>query len=135
MNLVPKPGDGPEPKTPAPIVRKDLEPFGMGIEEMGPAVGAADRAGIRISTVDLRGDAYRVGLREGDTILEVDGRAVRDRAGFRRAVAENRAAVVRLYVKRGSRAIFFGLRRPSQQTARADGPAPEPADRKGLDHR
>jgi len=135
VNLVRKPGDGPEPKTPAPIVRKDLEPFGMGIEETGPAVGAADRAGIRISTVDLRGDAYRVGLREGDTILEVDGRAVRDRAGFRRAVAENRAAVVRLYVKRGSRAIFFGLRRPSQQTARADGPAPEPADRKGLDHR
>jgi S1-C subfamily serine protease len=130
VGLVAKPGDAPESKVAAPLVRKDLEPFGFGVEDLGPA-GGSERPGVRIAAVDLRGDAYRVGLREGDMVLEVDGRAIRDRAEFRRAVAENRAAVVRLYVRRGSRAIFFGLRRPAQQTARADGPlAPEP-ERKG----
>ena len=134
VGLVGKPGDGPEPKVAAPLVRKDLEPFGFGVEDLGPAAGG-ERAGVRITAVDLRGDAYRVGLREGDTILEIDGHSVRDRAEFRRTLAENRAAVVRLYVRRGSRAIFFGLRRATQQTARADGPmAPEP-ERKVLDRR
>ena len=115
-------------------MRKDLEPFGFGVEDLGPAAGG-ERAGVRITAVDLRGDAYRVGLREGDMILEIDGHSVRDRAEFRRTLAENRAAVVRLYVRRGSRAIFFGLRRATQQTARADGPmAPEP-ERKVLDRR
>src|SRR2546423_12259000 len=100
----------------------------------GPTYGAVG-AVVRVSAVDLRGDAYRVGLREGDTILEIDGHSVRDRAEFRRTLAENRATVVRLYVRRGSRAIFFGLRRATQQTARADGPmAPEP-ERKVLDRR
>jgi serine protease Do len=134
VGLVAKPGDAPEPKVAAPLVRKDLEPFGLGVEELGLA-GGSERPGVRITTVDLRGDAYRVGLREGDTVLEVDGRAIRDRAGFRRALAENRAAVVRLYVRRGSRAIFFGLRRPAQQTARADGPVAPESERKVLERR
>src|SRR5437868_7183417 len=134
VGLVAKPGDAPEPKIAAPLVRKDLGPFGFGVEDLGPTAGG-ERAGVRITAVDLRGDAYRVGLREGDMILEIDGHSVRDRAEFRRTLAENRAAVVRLYVRRGSRAIFFGLRRATQQTARADGPmAPEP-ERKVLDRR
>jgi serine protease Do len=134
VGLVAKPGDAPEPKVSAPLVRKDLEPFGLGVEDLGSA-GGSQRPGVRITTVDLRGDAYRVGLREGDMVLEVDGRAIRDRGEFRRALAENRASVVRLYVRRGSRAIFFGLRRSAQQTAQADGPiAPEP-ERKVLERR
>ncbi|MFL5276866.1 MAG: PDZ domain-containing protein, partial [Myxococcales bacterium] len=77
------------------------------------------------TAVDLRGDAYRVGLREGDLLVEVDGRPVHDRLEFRRVVSENRTPVVRLYVRRGSRAIFFGLRRGAQQTARAETPVLE----------
>jgi serine protease Do len=119
--LVPKPGEPPESKAPLPLVRKDLEPFGLGVEDLDPA-SAADRNGVRVTAVDLRGDAYRVGLREGDLLLEVDGRPVHDRVEFRRVVSENRTPVVRLYVRRGSRAIFFGLRRGTQQTARAETP-------------
>src|SRR5712671_6908207 len=134
VGLVPKPGDAPEPKMAAPLVRKDLEPFGLGVEELGPSAGN-ERPGVRIIAVDLRGDAYRVGLREGDMVVEVDGRTIRDRAEFRRTLTESRATVVRLYVRRGSRAIFFGLRRPAQQTARVDGPgASEPAP-KSIDRR
>jgi serine protease Do len=134
VGLVPKPGDVPEPKVAAPLMRKDLEPFGFGVEDPGPASGP-ERAGVRIAAVDLRGDAYRVGLREGDMVVEVDGRTIRDRAEFRRALADNHATVVRLYVRRGSRAIFFGLRRTATQTARVDGPgAPEP-ERKVLERR
>ena len=134
VGLAPKPGEAPEPKVAAPLVRKDLEPFGLGVEDLGTSAGN-ERPSVRITAVDLRGDAYRVGLREGDLVLEVDGRAIRDRAEFRRTLTESRGTVVRLYVRRGSRAIFFGLRRPAQQTARADGPpAPEPAP-KALDPR
>ena len=131
--LVPKPGDPPESKASLPLVRKDLEPFGLGVEDLDPA-SAADRNGVRVTAVDLRGDAYRVGLREGDLVLEVDGRPVRDRVEFRRVLSENRNAVVRLYVRRGSRAIFFGLRRGAQQTARAETPLLE-IERKAVKER
>jgi S1-C subfamily serine protease len=124
VTLAPKPGDPPETKAAVALVRKDLEPFGFAVEDVGPAA-AGERSGVRVATVDLRGDAYRVGLREGDVVLEVDGHAVHDRAGFRRTLADSHGRVVRLYVRRGSRAIFFGLRRSSPQTARADSPAAE----------
>jgi serine protease Do len=124
VTLAPKPGDPPEAKAPVALMRKDLEPYGFGVEDVGPAA-AGERHGVRVATVDLRGDAYRVGLREGDLVLEVDGHAVRDRSDFRRALADSHARVVRLYVRRGSRAIFFGLRRSGEQTARAESPALE----------
>ena len=43
-------------------------------------------------------------------------RPVRDRAAFRKAVAEG-GAVTRLYVKRNGRSIFFGLRKDPAPTA------------------
>jgi S1-C subfamily serine protease len=114
--LAEKPGEAAEER-PARMVtsRKDQEPFGFSLDEQ-PGL-----AGLRISSVDLRSDAYRAGLREGDVVLDVDGRQVRDRAGFRKAVAES-GAVTRLYVRRNGRSIFFGLRRVPAQTAEVRSP-------------
>jgi Do/DeqQ family serine protease len=120
--LVGKPGEPPETPLRAPVLRKDLQPFGFGVEDL-EAGEARGRTGVRIASVDLRGDAYRAGLREGDLVLEVDGRSVHDRAEFRHALSDNHAPIVRFYVRRGGRAIFFGLRRAPQRTARAEAPA------------
>ena len=111
-----KPGEGAEQRPPrVAAARKDQEPFGLSVDEQ-PGL-----AGLRISSVDLRSAAYRAGLREGDVVLDVDGRPVRDRAGFSKAVADS-GAVTRLYVKRNGRSIFFGLRREPAQTAEVRSP-------------
>jgi S1-C subfamily serine protease len=70
-----------------------------------------------VSSVDLRSCAYRAGVREGDLILEIDGHAVADKAAYRTMVSET-AGVARLYVRRGGKALFFGLRREAPVAAR-----------------
>jgi S1-C subfamily serine protease len=110
--LAPRPGavsDEP-PARAATAARKEQEPFGFSVEEQ------PGEPGVRISSVDLRGAAYRAGLREGDVVLDVDGRSVRDRDAFRKAVAEG-GAVTRLFVRRNGRSIFFALRKEPPQTA------------------
>ena len=99
----------------AAAARKDLEPLGVSLDEQ-PGL-----AGLRITSVDLRSAAYLAGLREGDIVVDVDGRPVRDRAGFRKAVADS-GAVTRLYVKRSGRSIFFGVRKDLDRTIRAGSP-------------
>jgi Do/DeqQ family serine protease len=89
------------------------QPFGLAVEDRTDESGA----GVKVTAVELGSSAYRAGLREGDVVVEVDGRPVRDRAGFRKSL-ESHANVTRLLVRRGNRSIFFGLRnepvRPGQ---------------------
>ena len=117
--LAEKPGE-PAEERPLRIgaARKDQEPFGFSVDE------DPGKPGLRISSVDLRSGAYRAGLREGDVVLDVDGRPVRDRAAFRKALAET-GPVTRLYVRRNGRSIFFGLRKEPDQTAQVR-PTPAP---------
>ena len=110
--LTEKPGDAPEER---PVrqttARKDSEPFGLSVDEQ------PGEHGVRISTVDPRGSAYRAGLRDGDSVVDVDGRAVRDRASFRKAISEN-GEVTRLFVRRSGRPLFFALRKELPQRPR-----------------
>jgi S1-C subfamily serine protease len=55
-------------------------------------------------------------MRQGDLILEVNGAAVPDKAAYRRALA-GAGAVSRLYVRRGAKSLFFGLRPDPPMTA------------------
>jgi hypothetical protein len=60
-------------------------------------------------------------VRQGDLILEVDGSAVPDKAAYRKVLASVRAAAVsRLYVRRGGKSLFFGLRPDAPAAARAE---------------
>ena len=117
VTLAEKPGTASDaaPALPANAARAPAEPFGFAVEELGK-----EGRGVRVGAVDLRGDGYRAGLREGDVVLEVDGHPVSDRAGFRRVLGESRSSVARLYVRRGSRTIFFGLRRALRPAQRVD---------------
>jgi S1-C subfamily serine protease len=96
-----------QPPTPAPAIRREQEPFGFAIEDAGGP------RGVRIASIDLRSCAYRAGLREGDLILEVDGRAVPDKSAYRKIIS-SLGKVSRLYVRRGGKALYFGLRREPQ---------------------
>jgi Do/DeqQ family serine protease len=108
MRLSAKPGaelDVPEPRPIASKSRND-EPFGFSVDDRTDAPG-----GVRVAAIDFRGPAFRAGLREGDLILEVDGKRTPDAPAFRRALASvDRSSVTRVYVRRGGRAIFFGFR-------------------------
>jgi S1-C subfamily serine protease len=111
VTLERKPGEEPLERSIAPTPeRKDQELFGLSLEEQ------QGRPGVRIAAVDPRSPAYRAGLREGDVILDVDGRPVRDRGSLRKSVTQS-GAVVRMYVRRNGRALFFGIRRDSARTA------------------
>ncbi len=112
--LLEKPGPSWEPPPPLPPGRRDQEPFGFAVEETDPS---DHERGVRVSSIDLRGCAFRAGLREGDLILEIDGHAVADRAAYKKAVSALQG-VARLYVRRGGRALFFGLRRDSPLAAK-----------------
>ena len=110
-----KPDNAKEPRPPAAAARRDHGPFGFAVEE--PRREDADHGqGVRVTNVDLRGAAYRAGLREGDLLVEMDGRTIPDKAAYRKAVAAVNG-IARLYVRRGSRALFFGLRGGPRQKA------------------
>ncbi|MGZ6123524.1 MAG: trypsin-like peptidase domain-containing protein [Myxococcales bacterium] len=118
--LLEKPGAAWEPPPPPPGLRRDQEPFGFTVEE--PAKD--DRGGrLRVGSVDLRSCAYRAGVREGDLILAVDGQPVADKAGWHKALSSS-SAITRLYVRRGGKALFFGLRRETPLATRGGAPAP-----------
>jgi hypothetical protein len=59
-------------------------------------------------------------VREGDVILEVDGQPVPNKVSYLQAISKL-SAVSRLYVRRGGKALFFGLRRDPPAVARARG--------------
>ncbi|HWE24378.1 MAG TPA: PDZ domain-containing protein, partial [Myxococcales bacterium] len=109
--LAEKTGDPSGEQPTRPTVRKDSEPFGLTVDQQ------PGERGLRISTVDPRGSAYRAGLRDGDEVLDVNGQPVRDRATFHKAVSES-GAVARLYVRRNGRALFFAVRKDAAPTAK-----------------
>ena len=113
--LLEKPGAPWEPPPPPPGLRREQEPFGFAVEDS--AAGDGEGRGVRISSIDLRSYAYRAGVREGDLLLEIDGRAVADKAAYRKAVSET-ADIARLYVRRGGKTLFFGVRREAPLSAR-----------------
>ncbi|HXL39171.1 MAG TPA: trypsin-like peptidase domain-containing protein [Myxococcales bacterium] len=115
--LLQKPGSAYEPPQRVPGLRREQEPFGFAVEEP-PKDDGEHGVGIRVSSIDLRGCAYRAGLREGDLIVEVDGQAVADKASYRKVISAP-GSVSRLYVRRGGKAMFFGLRREAPMAARA----------------
>jgi len=121
--LLEKPGAPWEPPTATPGLRRDQEPFGFAVEE--PAKDERDRpAGLRVGSIDLRSCAYRAGVREGDLILAVDGQPVADRAGWTKAISAATNPITRLYVRRGGKALFFGLRRETSMASRRAGETP-----------
>jgi S1-C subfamily serine protease len=114
--LLEKPGPAWEPPPPAPPLRRDQEPFGFIVEDL-PADGH-DRGGVRVGAIDLRSAAWRAGVREGDVIIEIDGQAIADKAAYRKALSSLNG-IARLYVRRGGKALFFGLRQEHPVASRA----------------
>jgi serine protease Do len=115
--LLEKPGATWEPRQPSPAPRRDQEPFGFAVEDPPKDDGDHGR-GVRVSSIDLRGCAYRSGVREGDLILEVDGQRVGDKTAYRKVISAT-GPVSRLYVRRGAKTLFFGLRREAPLASRA----------------
>jgi serine protease Do len=108
--LLQKPGTQWDPPAAPAALRREHEPFGFAVDDPPRDEGDHGR-GVRVSSIDLRSAAYRSGLRQGDLILEMDGKAVTDKSAYKKAISALTAGVSRLYVRRGGKALFFGLRR------------------------
>jgi serine protease Do len=78
--------------------------------ELAEKLGLKDRKGVRVTGVDPNGPGAKIGLKSGDVILEVDGKAVSDLSSFEKSVAKAKDnKVVRLRVQRGNAKIFMGV--------------------------
>ena len=118
VELQDKPGERPAAKPVVNAVLRDLGPFGLSMEDRAADERATVPHGVRVSGVDVRDSGWRAGLREGDLVLEVDGQPVDDRAAFERR-ASGSGSVARLFVRRGQRVMYFGVRRDhAEQAAR-----------------
>src|SRR5437899_2008157 len=118
--LLEKPGSPWQPPPGAQGLHREQEPFGFAVD--APPAGDTDHGhGLRVSSIDLRRRALRAGRREGDLILEIDGHPVADKASYRTMVS-GMTGIARLYVRRGSKALFFGLRREAPVAAREKTP-------------
>jgi serine protease Do len=97
--------------------RDDAARFGLTVQPLTPELAARlelerDATGLVVTNVDPSGAAASAGLREGDVIQQVNGRAVRSadelRAGLE--AASEKPAV--LLVARGGTSLFVPLRAP-----------------------
>ncbi len=87
--------------------------LGIEIEKLTSAqaeqLGLKEGEGVRIKDMDVNGIGSRMGLKTGDVILEVDGKAVSDISQFQNAVKEAaKNKVIRLKVQRDKAKIFIG---------------------------
>ena len=71
-------------------------------------MGLKEGAGLAVKQVNPDSVGGKMGLKEGDVILEIDGKAASDVSAFNQAVSEaKKNKVIRLKVQRGSAAIFL----------------------------
>jgi len=85
-------------------------------EEMVRRMHLEDNEGVIISEVEQRSVAEKEGLRRGDIILEMNNEPVDSASEFRRklkAVKEDDSILI--YVKRGERKFFVGLKIPEKK--------------------
>jgi serine protease Do len=129
VSLTDKPGEKSEAAPLLPQAGPAVGLFGVSLEERRADESQTFPHGVRIGRADVRGSAFRAGVRDGDLVLELDGKPVDDRASFDRASASSEGRVTRLCVRRGSRVLFFGVRREPQSEAKAAPRDPEAAGR------
>jgi serine protease Do len=85
-------------------------------DEMARRLDLEDREGVIISEVERRSVAAKEGLRKGDIILEVNQQPVQSAREFRQIVkATEEGDTLLLYMKRGERRFFAGLRVPAKK--------------------
>jgi len=95
------------------------EGFGLTVQPLTPEIAenlglSGDLKGVVVSAVEPGSSAEEAGLRRGDVILEVNREAVKDLAGYRKALKSGgKGKSVLLLVRRGDNTIFLALK-PSE---------------------
>ena len=85
-------------------------------EEIARRFDLKDEDGVIISEVEQRSIAAKEGLRRGDIILEVNQESIKSAKEFRRIIKAAKVGdTILLYVKRGDRRFFVGLRVPEKK--------------------
>jgi Do/DeqQ family serine protease len=95
----------------APKVEKSSElgvTIGKVPAEMASKLGLKKGQGLIVKEVNPRGSGAAIGLRQGDIILEADGKIVSNTEEFNKLVTEaKKNGVIRLMIQRGSATIFL----------------------------
>lgn len=76
--------------------------------EMASKLGLKEGQGLIVKEVKPDGSGAAIGLRQGDIVLEVDGKIVSNTEGFNKQVAEaKKNGIIRLMIQRGAATIFL----------------------------
>ncbi|MGO9567366.1 MAG: PDZ domain-containing protein [Desulfomonilaceae bacterium] len=71
-------------------------------------MGIKEGVGLAVKQVNPDGVGSRMGIHEGDVILEIDGKTASDVSAFNQEVTEaKKNKVIRLKIHRGSATIFL----------------------------
>lgn len=95
---------------PAPAEVSTPRLQGASFTELPPNVrDQINRDGVYVAAVEIGSPAWRVGLRQGDVIIEVNRKSVKTLAAFNERLADTDGAIA-LTVQRGTARIFLVLR-------------------------
>jgi serine protease Do len=102
-------------ETPVAAAKPDLsEQLGMTVGEVTPDVarqmGLSDIQGVLVAEIDPSGPAAEAGLREGDIILEVNRRGIRDTAEYLEALKNRADDTILLLVARDDNTLYVALK-------------------------
>jgi len=93
---------------------QELDPSGLAVQQVTPTLASKlslpAQTGLWVSGVVPGSPADLAGLRQGDLIDQIDGRPVRDVAGYRAAVATRSGRVLTLHLLRGARPLTLVVR-------------------------
>jgi serine protease Do len=105
--LAPLPGGGaPFQREPPVTLRADLRPLGFKLA--GPVVTGTHGRGFRVSAIDPSSAAYAAGLREGDVVLRIGDRELKQADELTELVRGR--SIVRLFVQHGLKPTFLAFR-------------------------
>jgi serine protease Do len=102
-------------ETPVVAAKPDLsEQLGMTVGDVTPDVarqmGLSDIQGVLVSEIDPSGPAAEAGLREGDIILEVNRRGIRDTEEYLEALQNRADDTILLLVARDDNTLYVALK-------------------------
>jgi serine protease Do len=102
-------------ETPAVAAKPDLsEQLGMTVGDVTPDVarqmGLSDMQGVLVAEIDPSGPAAEAGLREGDIILEVNRRGIRDTEEYLEALQNRADDTILLLVARDDNTLYVALK-------------------------
>ena len=105
------PAESPQAQAQQRPTEREAGVLGLAVQELGPELKNQGMSGVMVTDLEPGGLAEEAGIQQGDVIVSVNQKRVRNLAEYQRAVRDASArGAVALLVRRGSASIYFALK-------------------------